>query len=403
MKTNLNGTAATDLYDEEDKEYFNNFLEMEGLYHQKIDALSKLDVSELNTLVKNIRLQNKNLKDFPNVVITTNADVIEAIRNKFEKELKNEIKYIYNIKRKDIETRTFEVTNKDAYIISKFYPSINHRIMYIFYKNEKYLEEIMRTSKERSYPLGNYTLSNINGYCLIPIEISEDAKPTLNDDMLSKIQKDIDLFFGKREFFTKNSLSYKRGILLYGPPGNGKTSSVREILRNNKDAYGIVIDATKDFYEDVSGFLKYVLNDKKKIIVFEDVDGINSYSRSAFLNFLDGLNSIDNMVVVATSNNIAKIDYALIQRPSRFDKIYYFGNPNEKVRRKLLTKFFPELTGKGLEDCVKATDKFSGAYFKELFIFKNLHDTTILKAIKAMKDQMNIFKTSEKNDDNYVG
>ena len=161
-----------------------------------------------------------------------------------------------------------------------------------------------------------------------------------------------------------------------------------------------MVDCTREFHREITTFFKSVLGNQKKLIICEDIDGLNNYSRSAFLNFIDGLDGLDNTLVIATTNNVDKVDYALVNRPSRFDRMYNFELPDIECRKALLVKFFPELKGEELIKTAKATEDFSGAYFKELFIFKHLQNCSILEAIDRMNEQVNLFKESKAH---YVG
>ena len=154
---------------------------------------------------------------------------------------------------------------------------------------------------------------------------------------------------------------------------------------------------------DVIKYLDNVLKDKPRILILEDIDGIESYNRSVLLNFLDGVESLENTLIIATTNFPERLDIGLVDRPSRFDRFYEVEVPNDESRVKLLHLYFPDLKGEELDEAVKDTKGFSGAYFKELFIMKNIQKSTIKEAIDNIKKHTTFLKNKNKNDENICG
>jgi len=92
------------------------------------------------------------------------------------------------------------------------------------------------------------------------------------------------------------------------------------------------------------------------------------------LNELDGFHSNTGMVVLATTNHPEKLDSSILDRPSRFDRKYYFQLPAEAERQAYVDKWNRELqpemrvTEKGATRLVCETQNFSFAYLKELLV-----------------------------------
>ena len=112
-------------------------------------------------------------------------------------------------------------------------------------------------------------------------------------------------------------------------------------------------------------------------LVFEDLDSIiTDQVRSYFLNEVDGLQNNDGILMVGSTNHLDRLDPGLAKRPSRFDRKYYFPDPNMDQRVKYCEYWqnklsdnddieFPE------EICTavaKITDGFSFAYIQEAFV-----------------------------------
>ena len=80
------------------------------------------------------------------------------------------------------------------------------------------------------------------------------------------------------------------------------------------------------------------------IVVLEDLDSmIDNKNRSFFLNELDGFQANTGVVVLATTNHPQKLDTSIIDRPSRFDRKYYFQLPAESERLAYIAKWIEEL------------------------------------------------------------
>jgi hypothetical protein len=281
----------------------------------------------------------------------------------------------------------------------------------IFFDNpEEFNRMIRAVDKEEflEYPIGNYSLEQgMMGYYLLPLNISKTEKPIMDGTIYNNLVVDTDLFFDNKAFYKGQNpvgavMPHKRGILLVGPPGNGKTTMIKSYLSNMQGRFGIIIDSSK--YLDASTFkyLEYTLGSKQKVLVFEDVDSLcsSSSSRSAFLNFLDGPSDLENTLTIATTNFPWKLDDGLLQRPSRFDAIYFWGQPGPELRALFLLKWFPELKSEPerLEALAIGTDGFSGAFFKELFLLSGLRKITVEEALQELQNRKKMILQMKRGD-----
>lgn len=265
----------------------------------------------------------------------------------------------------------------------------------IFFDDESKLDEIFK-NELLNYEMGAYSYKHtMMGPCLVPVEIAFEIPPIIDEEILTSLKQDTDLFFSAatEKFFKDNEagvqLVYKRGIILYGPPGNGKTTFIKSFAQEfQKDGY-VVLCEPQDFDGGIGKFLKSCFGaEAKKTIVFEDVDCIHWENRSALLNFLDGVNVVNKTLFIATTNYPGRLDEALVKRPSRFDQKYKIDLPSFAMRKKFLNFFFKNLTTVELDRYAVKTEGFSGAYFKELFILKGMRNCTIDKAISIILSQM---------------
>ncbi|KAJ6761604.1 BCS1 AAA-TYPE ATPASE [Salix koriyanagi] len=132
-----------------------------------------------------------------------------------------------------------------------------------------------------------------------------------------EIMDDLLVFSTAEEFYARIGRAWKRGYLLFGPPGTGKSTMIAAMANLlNYDIYDLELTAVKDNTE-----LRKLLIDttSRSIIVIEDIDC--SLDLTGILNFVDGLWSAckGERLIVFTTNFVEKLDPALI-RKGRMDK-----------------------------------------------------------------------------------
>lgn len=225
------------------------------------------------------------------------------------------------------------------------------------------------------------------------VRMGNTIKPILNNDLYEQLDNEIHSFMRKEEVYDDMDLEYKRGILLYGPPGNGKTSFIKHFLKDRKNFISIIVSIHDDRdLGTVADILEMPNYDKYlKVIVIEDIDGMRNDIRSELLNFLDGMKRMRKVLFIATTNYPDKIDHALKKRPSRFDAVIKIDLPNPTSRAKLLKYYFKDLKGREMADAVKKSKGFSGAYFKEIYLLARLNDFTSIESINRMQQRFRVF------------
>ena len=188
-----------------------------------------------------------------------------------------------------------------------------------------------------------------------------------------------------------------KGILLYGSPGTGKTLTCNIIKSQLLDITTIVV--TRDHIQeigDISNIYKMAQKMAPALVIVEDLDTIGGISRGngahpllgEFLNALSGIESNKGVATLATTNHADKLDWALIDRPGRFDCRIELGYPNATIRKEILKKYLQPLPHKKDLDLiyvVRRTEQMSGAYLEELIrlAFQNALSEVDYKADKA--------------------
>jgi AAA+ superfamily predicted ATPase len=196
--------------------------------------------------------------------------------------------------------------------------------------------------------------------------------PALKD----RIRSDFRRFLEARAAYEEVGLAWRRGALLVGPPGNGKTHCVRALVKE-LGIPSLYVQSVKTRYETEEANLKRVFERARQlrpcILVLEDLDAlINAENRSFFLNQLDGFEKNVGLIVLATTNHPDRIDPAILDRPSRFDRKYHFHLPELSERHAYLSSWQTKLGAKTewasalTGELAASSEGFSFAYLKEL-------------------------------------
>lgn len=217
------------------------------------------------------------------------------------------------------------------------------------------------------------------------VKISSDELFVFSNSMIPKIIDEINLFWDKGEDYKNSNLVHKRGMLLFGSPGTGKSSIISllsdEIIKR-KGVVFIVSDPTNlySYINFITGSFRQIEPDTPIITIIEDIDKYED--NDVILDFLDGKSQIEHHIVITTSNNTTRIP-GMFLRPSRIDLHYEVPLPDQQVRREYFIhkKIKEEL----IDELVSKTETFSLADLKELYITVFLLDYNIEDAINKIK------------------
>lgn len=208
-----------------------------------------------------------------------------------------------------------------------------------------------------------------------------------------KLFDDLEKFYNNKEFYKTNRIPYKRGVLMAGAPGNGKTFSLQYIA--NKFKVPIIvpesISSPKNYITETFESAKRInkLTGKTPVIFMEEIDAVLSYAggRELLLTALDGVENTTSFYFIATTNNPTEIDPALLNRPSRIDMVLTIENPNLEARHLFFSHIFTEWTEEQLTYLAKETKQFSFAFLKNIYINyvltkgDNLFDESMVKKL----------------------
>ncbi|KAI1323991.1 P-loop containing nucleoside triphosphate hydrolase protein [Xylariaceae sp. FL0255] len=217
---------------------------------------------------------------------------------------------------------------------------------------------------------------SISGASWNNVILDEDMKQAIIDDHIS--------FFTSRDTYARLKVPWKRGVIYHGPPGNGKTISIKatmHMLYALKDPVPTLYVRSLSSFSGPEYSIKSIFDKARQLapcyLVLEDLDSlVSDRVRSYFLNEVDGLKSNDGIFMVGSTNHLDLLDPGIAKRPSRFDRKYFFPDPDLEQRiayckfwqGKLTDNKDVEFPDKLCKAIAEITDKFSFAYIQEAFV-----------------------------------
>lgn len=203
------------------------------------------------------------------------------------------------------------------------------------------------------------------------------------DDVKKQIRTAIEAPLKYPELFTDMKIRTPRGILLYGPPGTGKTLLAKAVATES-EANFIAVRGPEIFNKYVGESEKAIREIFKKarqtapcVIFFDEIDavlsardvqdetGVTKRIVNQFLAEIDGLQTLQNVLVIGATNRPELIDRAML-RPGRFDGLLYVRAPDKAGRKSILQvlivrKQIPGYDKLDLDRLASITEGYSGA------------------------------------------
>jgi len=260
-------------------------------------------------------------------------------------------------------------------------------------------------------PPGMYNFVDQDGEVFLS-KVNEDSTDyiSMTNNPAQKLSLDVANFFDHDKVYSDLKIAKKRGSLLYGPPGNGKSREVLQAARvftvKCPTGIGLSINNPNEVW-----FISYLRKEKPTIPLFVVFEELTNFTDSRdelnnkLLNMLDGSEGIDNVYIVATTNYPTRLSQNITNRPGRFHNIIEVPNPKAALRKEFLSKFMP--AAEVAELMIKTDDDFSLAHLKEIIVYAALYEISMLEAVKKVKEHMKLVKRSfakisDKDDGQYL-
>jgi predicted AAA+ superfamily ATPase len=262
-------------------------------------------------------------------------------------------------------------------------------------KNDEYAPAYVTATQ---VPSGVYEIvwnSNLSTHTLKKQPFKTDELYHLPSPEIMDILKDIESFWDRVDKYKQYNFIHKRGILMYGDPGCGKSGIIQLIAQDLIKRNGIVINVKDE--EDVEKFTSFIPTFRKiepnrpLVVILEDIDSIageNRYQTARLLNILDGVKQIEGVVYIATTNYPEKLQERITNRPSRFDRRYKVELPNDDIRRAYIRHKLndEDISNIDIEEWVKKTDGMSLSHLKEVVISVIVMGRTFEETINNLEE-----------------
>ena len=223
-------------------------------------------------------------------------------------------------------------------------------------------------------------------------ETTGDKKPRLTYEevgglgtKIKAMREIVELPLQHPELFTRLGVEPHSGILLYGPPGCGKTL-IAKVLANESEANMYLINGPEimnKYYGETEARLRDIFKEAKdnspSIIFIDEIDAIAPKREDVYgdvekrvvaqlLALMDGLTERGNVIVLGATNRPDSVDPAL-RRPGRFDREVEISVPNDDGRLEILqihTRGMPLAKGIDLKELASELHGYTGADIKSL-------------------------------------
>ena len=247
---------------------------------------------------------------------------------------------------------------------------------------------------EETVPPGLYKCAQRDdvGPCFQKLMIETDSLIQLPDMICNEIVDQIKLFWSDKVKQTMESRGFmhKRGIMMFGEPGSGKTCTIQMLVQMLIGNGGIAIYAEDPaILSNCLQLLRRIEPNRPVIVILEDFDTLTDRDRreNNWLAVLDGEAQISNVVFLATTNYIEQLDKRFVDRPSRFDLIVPVPMPSARARAAFIRHKEPDLTDDELFEWVQASSGFSIAHVKEMIISVLCFGKTLDETVQRLDTQ----------------
>jgi AAA+ superfamily predicted ATPase len=247
-------------------------------------------------------------------------------------------------------------------------PSKKKQVLIQYMAGENSFHPVGQIKTVKTLPPGIYNIQDsVQGPYFEITDIRTDNLLKFADSRYNMILEEIDQFWGDKEKFNSMGFLHKRGILLYGNPGTGKSCLLKQVMEGTIERGDLVFMAGTSSYRIREGLaqLKEVEPDRQVLAVMEDIDEFDEHT---LLQLFDGNTIFDDVLFLGTTNYIQKLQPRLL-REGRFDRKIRIDNPPLEGRVAYLNyKLGKREPSEKIREMAEKTKGFSFGQLREFLV-----------------------------------
>ncbi len=218
-----------------------------------------------------------------------------------------------------------------------------------------------------------------------------------NPAIRQQLKKDVLDFLRLMPILGERGLPNSRGIILSGAPGTGKTMYAKSLAAESETTTILISAEMIQQRHDVKSAFKLARRLSPTLVIIEDIDTAGTVSRKftdhpilgEYLQAMDGMESNNGIVILATTNHTENIDPAISDRPGRFDRIIEVPLPDKSQRKEIIQNLMRNMPtkvhgGKAIDKIATNSRGLSGAWIREVV------QTAMIEAISSDRTEIEI-------------
>lgn len=266
------------------------------------------------------------------------------------------------------------------------------------------------TACEKTWPIlpgGVYTIDMFEGriiFCNQPINI--DDLFYFTDSIGDQVIKEIETFWNAADRYAQRGYRHRRGYMLYGPQGSGKSSIVQQTISRIGERGGLVFLCTcpPELMNRALHNFRLVEPRRPVLCIFEDVDSIiAAHGDKEILSLLDGESQIDFVLNLATTNYPERLDRRIVARPRRFDRIIKVDMPGPNVREAYFKAKLTDASHAEIASLVEKSDGLSFAAMAEIIISVKCLGNDLEETLETLREMHKRMPNSREYDNREMG
>jgi hypothetical protein len=242
----------------------------------------------------------------------------------------------------------------------------------------------------KTLPAGAYTCYQdcYGNLDLVQKHLEVDDLVDFADSLPSRILHEIDHFWKQGDSFRRYGFLHRRGYLLYGKQGGGKSSVIHQVVSRIVAAGHVAFfcEQPQVFIHCMSQF-RNVESDRPMVCIFEDIDAtIEHFGDSDLLQWLDGNHQVNKAVNLATTNYPEKLDRRIVSRPRRFDRIFRIDAPDARLRTAYFARKMPDQSTVERAKWVELSEGLQFAALAEMVIGVKCLGNDLEQTVKVLRE-----------------